>query len=285
MEATDPGLAPLLQQWRLGLGALVLAVLWLGEALVPIHAGRSHRVAHGATNLALAGLNTLLVAAVAAALFAVTARAAAADFGLVRWLGLTGWVQWLAAIVLFDAWQYAWHRLNHRMPLLWRFHALHHADADMDVTSGVRFHSVEVLLSFAARLVVVPLLGMTVPQLLLYELLALPVILFHHSNLRVPPALDAALRVVLVTPAMHLVHHSRWQPETNSNYTSFLSVWDRLFGTFRLREKPQEIELGLDGYSETEWRNLGGVLVAPFRRRPAPALPLTPPAAAPPSGR
>jgi sterol desaturase/sphingolipid hydroxylase (fatty acid hydroxylase superfamily) len=269
METTDFGLAQVLQQWRLALGALVLAVLWLGEARAPIHAGRSQRLSHGATNLALAGINALLIGVIAAALFAMTTWAASADFGLVRWLGLQGWTQWLAAIVLFDAWQYAWHRLNHRVPLLWRFHALHHADAAMDVTTGVRFHSVEVLLSFGARLMVLPLLGMTVPQLLLYELLALPVILFHHSNLRVPPAWDAILRAVLVTPAMHLVHHSRWQPETDSNYASFLSVWDRLFGTFRLRERPEEIELGLDGYTEGEWRSLAGLLAAPFRRRAA----------------
>ncbi|MBL8225331.1 MAG: sterol desaturase family protein [Chromatiales bacterium] len=269
MDAPDSLLAPVLQQWRLGLGALVLALLWLCESWRPIHAGRGRRLAHAATNLGLAGLNTVLVGLVAAALVVVTTRAGAAGFGIVRWLGLTGWAQWLAVIVLFDAWQYAWHRLNHRLPLLWRFHALHHADADMDVTTGVRFHSVEVLLSFTARLAVLPLIGMTVPQLLAYELLALPVILFHHGNVRVPPAVDAALRAVLVTPAMHLVHHSRWQPETDSNYASFLSVWDRLFGTFRLRDRPEEISLGLDGYAEPEWRSLPGVLRAPFRPRSA----------------
>jgi sterol desaturase/sphingolipid hydroxylase (fatty acid hydroxylase superfamily) len=261
--------APLLQQWRLVLGALALALLWLAESWRPIRPGRRGRLAHDATNLGLAGLNTVLVGFIAAALVVVTTPAEAAGFGIVRWLGITGWVQWLAVIVLFDAWQYAWHRLNHRVPLLWRFHALHHADADMDATTGVRFHTVEVLLSFTARLAVLPLIGMTVPQLLAYELLALPVILFHHSNVRIPPAVDAAVRAILVTPAMHLVHHSRWQPETDSNYTSFLSVWDRLFGTFRLRARPEEISLGLDGYAEPEWRSLPGVLLAPFRHRSA----------------
>jgi len=116
---------------------------------------------------------------------------------------------------------------------------------------------------------VVPLLGLTIPQLLVYEAISLPVILFHHSNLRLPARVDRSLRWLIVTPWMHYVHHSRWQPETDSNYTSFLSIWDRIFGSFRLREKPQEISLGLDHWDEREWRTLPGMLAAPFRKAPA----------------
>jgi sterol desaturase/sphingolipid hydroxylase (fatty acid hydroxylase superfamily) len=175
------------------------------------------------------------------------------------------WLHWLAAIVLLDCWQYWWHRFNHRIPLLWRFHAVHHADAELDASSGVRFHTVEITLSFLARLLVLPLLGITIPQLLVYEALALPVILFHHSNLRIPATVDRSLRWLIVTPWMHYVHHSRFQPETDSNYSSFLSIWDRLFRSFRLRAKPQEIELGLDHWSRSESRKLPGMLAAPFR--------------------
>jgi sterol desaturase/sphingolipid hydroxylase (fatty acid hydroxylase superfamily) len=174
------------------------------------------------------------------------------------------------AILLFDCWQYWWHRINHRVPFLWRFHAVHHADAAMDATSGVRFHTLEIALSFAVRLLVLPLIGVTVPQLLLYEAMTLPIILFHHSNIRLPYRVDLALRWLIVTPWMHWVHHSRWQPETDSNYSSFLSVWDRIFGSFRLRERPQEIVQGLDGWEEREWRSLPGMLLAPFRRRRQP---------------
>ncbi len=198
--------------------------------------------------------------------------ARARRFGLVNLVVLPTSLHWCAAIVMFDIWQYWWHRFNHRMPLLWRFHAVHHADAAMDASSGVRFHTVEMLYSFLARLVVLPLIGVTVPQLVLYETLSLPVILFHHSNLRIPSGLDRVLRCVIVTPWMHYVHHSQWQPETDSNYSSFLSVWDRLFGSFRLRDNPAEITLGLDDYEEREWRPLPGLLAAPFthaRRRPA----------------
>ena len=113
---------------------------------------------------------------------------------------------------------------------------------------------------------VLPLLGVTLPELLLYETISLPVILFHHSNLRLSNGADRCLRWLIVTPRMHYVHHSRWQPETDSNYTSLLSIWDRLFGSFRLRDQPAEISLGLDHYEEREWRRLPGMLAAPFRK-------------------
>ncbi|MFN0068213.1 MAG: sterol desaturase family protein [Limisphaerales bacterium] len=267
MSGSEQELVQALRQDRLLVAALALAALWTAESVAPMFTGRCRRVSHGAANLALAGLNAAVTAAFAFGLLAVTEAARANGFGLLHWLRLPAPLEWAAALVLFDAWQYGWHRLNHRLPFLWRFHAVHHADAELDASSGVRFHTAEIALSFAARLAVAPLLGLTVPQLLLYELIALPVILFHHANLRLPERADHALRWLIVTPRMHYVHHSRWQPETDSNYSSLLSVWDRLFGSFRLRDKPQEIALGLDDWQESEWRRLPGMLAAPFRRR------------------
>jgi sterol desaturase/sphingolipid hydroxylase (fatty acid hydroxylase superfamily) len=205
----------------------------------------------------------------AAMLFA-TEWARQHPFGLLHWLGphLPAWIVWLLGLVLFDAWMYLWHLLNHKVPLLWRFHAVHHADREMDASTALRFHTGEIVLSGAARLAVLPLIGLTMPQLLLYELILLPVILFHHSNVRMPRRIDAASRCVIVTPWMHWVHHSRWQPETDSNYASVLSIWDRLFGTFRLRDDPVQINLGLDDdQDERQWRTLGGMLTRPFRQR------------------
>jgi sterol desaturase/sphingolipid hydroxylase (fatty acid hydroxylase superfamily) len=151
--------------------------------------------------------------------------------------------------------------------LFWRFHAVHHADAELDATSGIRFHSVEIALSSLARLILLPLIGITVPQVILYEAVSLPIILFQHSNIRLPGPIDRWLRVVIVTPWMHWVHHSQWQPETDSNYSSVLSVWDRLFGSFRLNEAPSEIRLGLEDWKEPEWRTLKGMLRAPWTHR------------------
>ena len=261
-----------MQHGRHIIAAVMLALLWIIESLAPMFVGRRRRLSHIATNLGLAAVNGAVAAGFAWALLDVTEWARARAFGLLNLFPLPTWLHWCGAIVLFDIWQYWWHRFNHRMPLLWRFHAVHHADADMDASSGVRFHTVEMLYSLLARLAVLPLIGVSVPQLVLYETLSLPVILFHHSNMRIPGGLDRVLRCVIVTPWMHYVHHSQWQPETDSNYASFLSVWDRLFGSFRLRDKPAEIVLGLADYEEPEWRPLAGLLAVPvthIRRSPA----------------
>jgi sterol desaturase/sphingolipid hydroxylase (fatty acid hydroxylase superfamily) len=258
------------------LAAVTLAALWTIESVAPMFLGRRHRFSHVAANLALAGINAVIASAFAFAILGVTEWARARSFGLLNLAPLPGWLHWLGAILLFDCWQYWWHRFNHRAPFLWRFHAVHHSDAEMDASSGVRFHTGEMVLSFLARLVVLPILGLTLPELLLYETISLPIILFHHSNLGISERFDRCLRWLIVTPRMHYVHHSRWQPETDSNYTSLLSIWDRLFGSFRLRDQPAGISLGLDNYEEREWRRLPGMLAAPFRKRPnvhAPANP------------
>lgn len=267
MEAFMEDVVAWLRQGRYVVAAVLLAMLWTAESVAPMFVGRERRFAHNAANLALAAINGVIAAAFAFAILGVTEWARTREFGLLNVWPLPAWAHWLGAILSFDCWQYWWHRINHRVAFLWRFHAVHHSDADMDASSGVRFHTGEMVLSFLARLAVLPLLGLTIPELLVYEAVSLPVILFHHSNLRLSNRFDRYLRWLIVTPWMHYVHHSRWQPETDSNYTSFLSVWDRVFGSFRLREKPSEIKLGLDGWEEREWRQLPGILAAPFRRR------------------
>jgi sterol desaturase/sphingolipid hydroxylase (fatty acid hydroxylase superfamily) len=279
LSPAEEDLAALVTQGRYVATALALALLWTAESLAPMYLGRRRRLSHGVANLALAALNAAVAHGFAFAILEITERSRVYRVGVLHWLDLPVWLHAVLAIIAFDCWQYWWHRLNHRVPFLWRFHAVHHADAELDVTSGVRFHTIEIALSFVVRLVVAPLIGVTVPELLIYEALSLPIILFHHSNLRLPGRADRGLRWLIVTPWMHYVHHSRWQPETDSNYASFLSLWDRLFGSFRLRERPQEIRLGLERWEEGEWRPLRGMLLAPFRRLPtrergeAPATP------------
>jgi len=260
-------------QWLTGVKPAVaagaLVVLWLIESVAPLAMERRRRLSHGAANILLGVLNAVAAGAVfGAAMLLVTEWARQQPFGLLHWVSpyAPAWVLWPVGLVLFDAWMYLWHVVNHRVPLLWRFHAVHHADREMDASTAMRFHTGEIVLSGAARLAVLPLIGLTMPQLLVYELILLPVILFHHSNVRVPGRVDAALRWVIVTPWMHWVHHSRWQPETDSNFASVLSVWDRLFGTFRLRDDPAGIDPGLDDDAdERQWRTLLGMLVRPFR--------------------
>lgn len=247
---------------------IMLAVLWSLESVVPMFSDRTGRVRHGIPNLALGALNAVMASVVfGAAMLFVTEWARQQSFGLLHWLALPAWATWPLGLVLFDGWMYAWHRLSHRVKFLWRFHSVHHSDRAMDVTSAVRFHTGEIVISSVARLAVLPLIGLTMPQLLVYEAILLPVILFHHSNVRIPARLDRVLRCVITTPWMHWVHHSNWQPETDSNYSSVLSIWDRIFGSFRLRDDPQAITLGLDdGQENGEWRSFPKILIYPFRR-------------------
>jgi len=160
--------------------------------------------------------------------------------------------------------------MNHRVPFLWRFHKVHHSDPHMDVSTANRFHFGEIILSSILRIPVILLLGAELWHLALYEAILYPVVQFHHANIGVGRRLDRFLRLFITTPEMHKAHHSRWQPETDSNYTSLLSIWDRVFRSFRLRKDPHEIQLGLDGYDEPQKQTLWGLLRTPLGKSDLP---------------
>jgi sterol desaturase/sphingolipid hydroxylase (fatty acid hydroxylase superfamily) len=248
---------------------VALVVLWLAEGLVPFYAefrgGIRERLRHDGRNLAFGLINAALGALLIAGLFALAdAWGERHGFGLLRWLEWPTWTETVLAFVLLDFWMYLWHRANHAVPLLWRFHRMHHSDAEMDVTTGIRFHAGEVLLSAVARLGVLPLIGMSVWQVALYEAVFVPVVLFHHSNVRLSRWLDRGLMAFIVSPAMHRVHHSRRRVETDSNYGSVLPWWDRLLGTFRTRDDCRTIRLGLDEFDAPEWQGFWGMLTTPL---------------------
>ncbi|MEX2528198.1 MAG: sterol desaturase family protein [Gemmatimonadota bacterium] len=253
--------------------AVFLVVLWTVEGLLPFYEefdGRFRdRIRHDARNLLLGACNALLTALVFGGAFVMVERwGDAGNFGLFRVLEWPGWLELALVFLLFDFWMYLWHRVNHRIPFLWRFHRMHHSDPDMDVSTGVRFHPGELILSSLARLAIIPLLGMELWQLAIYEAVLLPVILFHHSNVRIPRWMDHGLLALVVTPAMHRVHHSRWQPETDSNYGSVFPWWDMALRTFRLREDAGTIQLGLEEFDEQEWQSLTGLLKTPLAANP-----------------
>jgi sterol desaturase/sphingolipid hydroxylase (fatty acid hydroxylase superfamily) len=221
-----------------------------------------HRAHHFALNMTMALLNAGVVGLVFAPLWG---RAASAEFGLLHRFPLPIWAHALLAILLLDGWTYFWHRANHEMAFLWRFHRMHHSDPWMDVTTARRFHPGEILFSSILRLPLIFLLGIHLWELLAYGVLMGLVVDFHHANIALPARVDRRLRGLIVTPAMHKVHHSRIRVETNSNFTSLLSVWDRLFGTFRLRTDLAAIRIGLDGvWSHSEHQTLKGLLRTPF---------------------
>jgi len=212
-------------------------------------------------NLAIIGLFF------AGATAAVTTWAEARRFGLLHWLSWPLAVKLALGVLLFDAWMYLWHRANHGIPFLWRFHRMHHSDPNVDVTTALRFHSGEIVLSSLLRLAVIPLLGLALWQVILYETLLLPVIAFHHSNVALPERWDRRLRWVIVSPNMHRVHHSDWQPETDSNFSSIFSWWDRLGRSFRLRRDVRVLRYGLREFDGEEWQRLRGLLLTPLAVR------------------
>jgi sterol desaturase/sphingolipid hydroxylase (fatty acid hydroxylase superfamily) len=263
-------------------GLLVLgiwgAVLWILESAAPYYAqfpgGTGSKVRHDLRNAVIGALNAIL-------LFAFTIWVGervmgcgdGPAFGLLCRLSWPPWMETVAALVLFDLWMYVWHRLNHAVPFLWRFHRMHHSDPEMDASTAVRFHPGEILISAAARIPILLLLGMEIWQFVLYETLLLPVILLHHSNVSLPRILDRGLLALIVTPAMHRVHHSRIRVETDSNYGSVLPYWDLVFRSFRLRKDARGIELGLDEFASNEWQTLAGMLRTPVWRGRTPELP------------
>lgn len=229
------------------MAACGLILLFALENWLPAAADRRLRLRHAARNLTLGLLNAVAIALLASPFITqVAGWVEESRFGLLNLLNLPPALGAATSILLFDAWMYLWHRANHELGFLWRFHRAHHSDPEMDATTAVRFHIGEILISSALRLAVIPLLGITIHQLLVYEMLLLPVILFHHSNVLFPERLDRWMRLVIVTPAIHRLHHSRLRLETDSNYSSIFPFWDRIAGTFRLRRDGQQVNFGLD---------------------------------------
>jgi len=242
----------------------MLALVWAAEGFAPLLAGHGDRVRRGARNLTLGilngGVRALLLPP---ALLAVTLAAAEHRIGMLHVLSLPSWMALIAAIILLDLWHYLSHVLWHKLPVLWRFHVVHHHDPDVDATTAARFHTGEILISGAALLLAVPLFGLTLLQIAVFELILVCSAIFHHGNFAVPARLGRALRLVIVTPSMHLVHHSRWEAETDSNYSAVFSIWDRLSCTFCMERNVQEMELGLDGYAASDTDTLKGMLMTP----------------------
>jgi len=188
--------------------------------------------------------------------------------GLLRRLPLPRALRVVVGFLLLDYTLYLWHWLNHRSPFLWRFHAVHHVDLDLDTTTGLRFHAGELAMAAGFRALQVLMLGVDRETLRLWQQMLFLSIVFHHSNLELPIEVEQRLNAMVVTPRMHGIHHSTRPAETDSNYSSLLSCWDRLHRSLRLDVPQASVTIGVDGFSTPEDVTLERSLTLPFREDP-----------------
>jgi sterol desaturase/sphingolipid hydroxylase (fatty acid hydroxylase superfamily) len=235
---------------------LAFAVLFALERAFPV-ARAIGGIGRVLKNLLLAVFNFI-----ASPLIVIPITALAATHAL-EWRPLwwSGWLGLAIDLLLLDMWIYWWHRVNHVLPLLWRFHEVHHLDETLDTTSALRFHFGEVILSSLVRAVVIFILDMPLTTVVVFEALVLISALFHHSNVRLPVGLEHALSFVIVTPSIHWVHHHAIRADTDSNYSTILSIWDRVFGSRSKTIRTTDMKVGVENQAD---RTLPGLILRPL---------------------
>lgn len=208
-------------------------------------------------NLGLSGLNAILSWLIVVPLTAAVA-AHALDWRPLWW---AGWPGLVADVLILDLWIYWWHRANHEVSFLWRFHQVHHLDQFLDASSALRFHFGEVFLSALVRALVMFLIGVPLEAVVVFETVLALVTMFHHSNVRLPQNFERLLSLVIVTPSIHWVHHHALRADTDSNYSTVLSIWDRLFGSRSATRRTTTMAIGVEGAQDLD---AIGLLKRPF---------------------
>jgi len=255
---------------RLGSFAVVLLSLALAERVWPLR-GDARPARRQLANLGMVLIDTVLLRLAFPLLaVALAIQVDARSGGLFGAMDAPVWVEILLAFLLFDLTIYWQHRLLHTIPLLWPLHRVHHSDTSFDVTTGVRFHPAEIALSMAIKLGLVVALGPHPAAVVIFELLLSASSLLTHADFAFPPRADRALRWLIVTPSMHRIHHSVRREETDSNYSFNLSLWDRVFGSYRARPLRAErnMPIGLPQWRDPGALGLGPLLLQPFRPAP-----------------
>ena len=254
---------------RLGFFLGVFALVGLWEVVAPRRALTVSKVLRWGSNLGLVVLNTLLLRLLfPAAAVGLAAFASANGWGLLNHYRVPLWVAVPLAVIAMDFVIWLQHVMVHAVPALWRLHRVHHADPDYDVTTGTRFHPLEIVLSMLIKFATITVLGPSVVAVVIFEVLLNASSMFNHGNIKLPPKVDRVLRWFLVTPDMHRVHHSVEDDETNSNFGFSLPWWDRLSGTYR--DQPRAGHTGMtigirDHTDPREVARLDGMLLLPFK--------------------
>jgi sterol desaturase/sphingolipid hydroxylase (fatty acid hydroxylase superfamily) len=251
------------------IGVLSLMASW--EVLAPRRPLSTAKVGRWIANLSIVALDSILIRLIfAAGAVGAALWAAEREWGILNNVSWPLWLESVLAIAALDFVLYVQHMMFHAVPLFWRFHMMHHADLDCDVTTGLRFHPLEVVLSMVIKLGVVVSIGAAPALVLVFEILLNVTSMFNHSNISLPAAVDRALRWFLVTPDMHRVHHSTVPRETNSNFGFNVPWWDRLLGTYC--QEPihgqTEMMIGLEQFRDPRRLTLIGILLLPFLGTP-----------------
>lgn len=252
---------------RLSAFALMLAGMTAWEFVAPRRRLSVPLTGRWIANIGLVILGALIIRlAVPLAAVGVATLAAARGFGLFNAIDLPARLAFVLAVIVLDLAIWAQHVAMHKVPLLWRLHRVHHSDVDFDSTTGVRFHPVEIVVSMAYKMAVVAAIGAPAAAVIVFEICLSSGALFNHGNVRLPLSVDRILRRLIVTPDMHRVHHSVHRRETDSNYGFNLSLWDRLFGTYR--DQPVDghegMAIGLETFRSARDRHLGRLLLQPL---------------------
>ncbi|BCS53351.1 sterol desaturase family protein [Geobacter sp. SVR] len=240
-------------------------IVWL-ESRRPLRRMRQDRLWRTVRNLSMSAMTATTVALAEKPITAhLTLAVQRHRWGLLKLARLPAWLELLFSVILLDYTLYIWHYLTHKVPPLWRFHQAHHVDLDLDASTALRFHAGEMLLSAPWRGTQVLLLGISPLGLAVWQTLTLMEIMFHHSNLQLPIALERRLSRLIVTPRMHGIHHSIVRQETDSNWSTIFSWPDRLHGTLRLNVPQQAITIGVPAFQDPAELTLGRVMALPFK--------------------
>ena len=240
----------------------------LGELLAPLRASVESKLRRVVRNLSAGGISLAVMTLIQAPILQPLATWIVRDrVGLLQIVEWPRWVDVVVAIVLLDYALWWWHWANHRIPFFWRFHLVHHVDRDLDASTALRFHFGELALSIPVRAAQMIVIGVDPRILWLWQTILFGSILFHHANLRLPPRLERVLVRLIVTPRMHGIHHSDREDETNSNWSSLLSVWDFVHRTFRFDVPDERIVIGVPAYRNPRDVTIGKILTLPFRRQ------------------
>jgi sterol desaturase/sphingolipid hydroxylase (fatty acid hydroxylase superfamily) len=248
--------------------AVTFLAMLIAETLSPLRSRREPRMRHVMRNLTAGGVALAVMTLIQTPLLLPIARLVEhRGIGLLHWIDVPPPWRTIIAILWLDYTLWIWHWANHRVPFLWRFHLAHHVDLDLDASTALRFHFGELALSIPVRALQIAIIGADPLSVAIWQAILFASILFHHSNVRLPRRMESMLARFIVTPRMHGIHHSTRVDETNSNWSSLLSVWDFFHRTFRLDVPDETVIVGVPAYQNPRDVTIGKFLTMPFRRQ------------------